>query len=210
MLTELLATLGTSAILIAALTFLARSIINHFFSKGIETYKTNLQAETNKIMLEFTHSLEKTTYEHQIRYKSLHEKRAEVIAETYGLLVDTLTSAQFLLIPASDSIMTKDNMLHSALTKANEFMSFYTKNRIYLPEHICLKIDEIVRGISITLEDVSHYLNSPQYGTTKQEEKMEIWRAAWTSFSDNTLPAKKLLEDELRKLLGDQGATANE
>jgi len=68
----LLVAFGGNATLLLVMAFLGRSLISNFLTKDVEKFKGDLQV---------------AAMEHQIRFSELHEKRAEVLAELYKLLV---------------------------------------------------------------------------------------------------------------------------
>lgn len=74
---EILFALGGNIALLAAVSWLIRSILIHYLSKDIETYKQTLKAESDKALIE-----------HDTVFRSLHSKRADIIAHLYTQLVE--------------------------------------------------------------------------------------------------------------------------
>jgi hypothetical protein len=74
---EVLFALGGNVVLLAAVSWLIKSILTHFLSKDIEIYKQTLKAESEKVLIE-----------HDTVFRSLHSKRAEVIANLHSQLVE--------------------------------------------------------------------------------------------------------------------------
>jgi hypothetical protein len=85
---EIFTTVGSTAVTVAAATFLTKSVINHLFTRDVEKFKAGLKADADIEIEKLKHSLEKIAVEHQVRFSKLHEKRAEVIADLYARLVD--------------------------------------------------------------------------------------------------------------------------
>ena len=83
---DLLKTLGTTAIVVAASAWVIRSLITHFLSRKIEAYKIELKNESDRRMEELKSSLQMIAQERQIVFMRLHERRAEIVAESYTLI----------------------------------------------------------------------------------------------------------------------------
>lgn len=99
---EVLETVGTSAVLVSSLCFLAKGLMNSLLSKDLEKFKSELSvknAETiEKIKAElsaknaealepFKAELQQATQKISVQFSSLHSKRLEVMAEVYEHIV---------------------------------------------------------------------------------------------------------------------------
>ena len=84
LLQTLLVSIGGAGALLAVFLYVGRSVFQSFLDKDLEKFKTELQ---------------RTATEHQIVFSRLHEKRADVIAELYGLLVTATWEAQSFASP---------------------------------------------------------------------------------------------------------------
>lgn len=69
---SLLVAFGGNAAVLLVLGFLGRSLMSSVLAKDIEKFKADLHV---------------AAIEHEVRFSKLHEKRAEVLAELYKLLV---------------------------------------------------------------------------------------------------------------------------
>ena len=83
-----LAIVGGSAGLLAVIAWLIKAVISRALVLQTETFKTKLKAEADIEIEKLKNALQMTAVEHQVRFASLHEKRAEVIAELYGRALD--------------------------------------------------------------------------------------------------------------------------
>ena len=54
-----------------------------WLDKDVEQFKKTLQQDIEQ----FKHTLERASVEHHVRFSKLHDARAEVLKETYRLLV---------------------------------------------------------------------------------------------------------------------------
>src|SRR5690606_27647479 len=92
--------LGGNLALVAVLGWLSKSLISQLLAKDIESFKIALKSESESASEKLRHELEKAMIEHQVRFSKLHEKRAEVIAELYSLLVQAYWDLQSFVSPA--------------------------------------------------------------------------------------------------------------
>jgi hypothetical protein len=196
---------GGNAVLLAVLGWLAKSFVQQLLSKDIEQFKTTLAAESAAATEHLKHELQLVTVEHQIRFSKLHEKRAEVIASLYGLLVEAYWATQgFVSIAEWAGEPSKKEKYTTALNKTAEFYQYFDKNRIYLPEVVCKLLDQFVRnmrkeaigfGVYVSYED-------SQLPDHAVRQKFEAWQKAWEYFENEVPKARSVLENELRRILG--------
>lgn len=191
--TEVLTALGGSAVLLAVVAWLTKSIITHFLSKDIESYKVGLKAETEKALLE-----------HDTVFRGLHSRRAEIVAEMYSKLAEADSATKsFLSLIEYAGELDKKHKSKIAMEKIFDFFKYFDHRRIFLNESLCKQIDEFVHKIYDPATDFSMYLEDPQLDPETAREKRKVWREAWMSVSKDDVPkARKALEDEFRKLLG--------
>ena len=74
---EVLFALGGNVALLAAVSWLIKSILKHFLSKDIESYKQTLKAASDKALIE-----------HDTVFRRLHEKRADVVAKLHSQFIE--------------------------------------------------------------------------------------------------------------------------
>ena len=165
---DVLRTLGGTAILVAALAWLAKSLLSAFLSKDLERFKSDLQATSQMSIESYTANLQLESQRHQIEYTALHSKRAECVADLYSRVVDLYEQVlglsrelgareyraesykQFKAPDAepweiepgihtlSPQEEAKSKRLHQSY---KEFMCFYRQKRIYFSPDVCNLID---------------------------------------------------------------------
>jgi hypothetical protein len=199
----ILYSLGGYAVLLACLGFLAKSIINHYLSKDIEKYKEQLKANSELAQKELENSLKLIAIEHNIRFKSLHEKRAEVIAELYRRLSEAVNyTRSFLSLFEVDGDKSKPEKYEDAMRKFFDFGSYFEKHRIYFSQDHCDLIDAFFEKLRNPCIEFMNYLDVSPHDPDMVRRKGEVWVQAWRSVRDNIPPAQRALEDEFRKILG--------
>ncbi len=170
--------LGISAtLLISAAGWLTQSIITHRLSKDIENFKTSLR-------------------EHEIRFSSLHEKRAEVIAELYSHMIDCIESID-LLYPSWAPIrflQDQKEILKIAYDSSRKLILYFDKNRIYFGEEIVAIIENFAKELR---EHVFIYelYNIDEESKAKLDDAMK-------KVKEQIPQAMKVIEAEFRVILG--------
>lgn len=196
---------GGNAILLAVLGWLAKSLVEKFIARDVERFKNTLMIETSSAVETLKHQLQIASVEHQIRFSELHAKRAAVIAELYGLLVEAQWAASSFASPIELGAEPKKSEKYiSAMNAGAEFYRFFDKNRIYLPAELCDRLEsffDTMRGKVIGFGAYVHYEDEhlPAHGI---QEKHNSWTEAWKFFREKLPKARTDLEEELRTILG--------
>jgi effector-binding domain-containing protein len=131
--------------------------------------------------------LDTLSYEHQVKFSSLHEKRADVIAETYALVRDVYNRvAEF----SSHNGNTQENRDRVGVSIKN-LTDYYPKRRIFISYEVANKIDRLRVELSRIVEDVD--TAGSDYDSTSMYER--IYESASEALSN--------LEEDFRVLLGE-------
>jgi hypothetical protein len=147
--------------------------------------------------------------EHQVRFSRLHEKRAAVIAELYGHLVEALWEAESFLSPAEwAGEPNKKEKLDIAMKKLVDLYRYFDKHRIYLPTELCTSLDKLVIEIRSHVMNFGVYLRFDENNLNRitYMEKHQAWNAGWDAIKNQIPLIRESLEGEFRVLLG---STAN-
>lgn len=197
--------LGGNVALLAVLGWLSKSFVSQLLAKDIEGFKQSLRSESDAALKQLSHDLEKSTIEHQVRFSKLHEKRAEVIAELYGLLVQAYWDISSFASPAEwAGEPNKQEKYVTAMNASAEFYRYFEKHKIYMPERLCSQINEFSQemrskaiGFGVFVKYDDENMNERLY-----EQKHQKWDEAWVYFEKNAPAARAALENELRNILG--------
>lgn len=195
--------------MLIVLGWLARSLGTQLLSKDLERFKVDLSAASSTAAEELKHRLHIAATEHQVRYAKLHERRAEVIAELYGLLVEAHWAAQgFVAVFEFTGEPPKSEKYVTAMNKAAEFYRHFDKNRIYLPPDVCRKLEEFVKAMRRQVIGFGVYVNKDDKFLPDhvQDAKYEAWTKAAEYFDQQVPQARAALEAELREILGASGS----
>lgn len=205
---SLIASAGVSAGVSAALVWLAKSWISEKLKNAIkseydqklETHKAQLKAQSDVEIERLRSQLNITGLEHSVRFSKLHEKRAEIIAETYALLKELsfrVSDLVKIFEPAGDS--SRDERRDAAAKAHEKFRSYYSASLIFFPRATASKLEEInIQFVSNFNKFVLTVEGSKGTDTTDK------WIEIFNRVNDEIPVALKELESEFRKLLGDE------
>ena len=203
MLTEVLAGFGGAAFLIALLAFLGRSFVGALLAKDLERFKADLVSASHSAVERLKADLQLAAVEHQVRFTRLHEKRAEVLAEMYRLLVEATWAAEAFASPMEyGGDKSKNEKYVDARNAIADYYRFFDVNRIYLPESLCERLSAFERRLRQPVIKFGTYvqIESPTERTFQQMN--EAWDAAYQAVSEEIPSARVEIEAEFRKLLG--------
>ena len=201
---EVIKFLGSAAIAIAAVAWLVRSLIGHFLSKDIESFKERLQSESAAELERLRHSLRLIASEHEKQIHLLHERRAEVIAELYAKLkAFVAAAASFASLVEWKGEPTKEEKAATLADKAYEFHHYFQSKRIFFSEGVCAKVDSVFGEVHSSSVKYRVWLARSKDGGGRAYEKMdEAWTEAWNTMKDKVPPLVAAVETEFRDLLG--------
>ncbi|MFA6525648.1 MAG: hypothetical protein WCT33_05285 [Patescibacteria group bacterium] len=175
------------------LAFLIKSITKHFLDKDFEKYK-----------LELNQLLE----ENKIRFSKLHEERAEVIKNVYQKLDRSIDSTQSLINPVQWSgEKTSEEKKKIAVEYANDFIRYYSENKIFFSNETCQILDDITEQLKDTFKKYwakELFEKSSSEGKNFGTRSIESWEQAWEKIKTNVPEAQSRLADDFRRILGVQ------
>jgi hypothetical protein len=200
---------GGNAALLAVLGLLGKSLLEKVIARDTKRFESDLKAKSDAAIEHLRSDLQIRSIEHQVRFSRLHEKRATVIAELYGHLVETLWEAESFLSPMQwAGEPDKPEKHQAAMNKLVDFFRYFDKHRIYLPEEICASLEALVLKVRSHVIEFGVYVgfNDLSLNDYTRDQKQKAWNGGWDAIKNQVPQARKLLEGEFRMLLG---ATAN-
>ena len=223
---SIIQTLGGTAILVAAMAWLARSLIGQYLNKDIERFKSDLQAKGHKeieaLKAELKLEIEKASFQ----FNTLHLKRAEVMAKLYGMLDEQYGNTQLLLVEfearqAREDMDRKRNPYQqnsSELVQGIHYLTeeefgkvkfiiesvrdlyvFYRSHKIYFPKEVCTEIDRFLYLSNYTASIYQSVAIKDKNGKLRVNPKVkELWETSY-----HTIPGILVdIENRFRNLLG--------
>jgi len=199
----ILTAFGGTAALLLLLGFLARSAIKHFLDKDVEAFKADLKSKETLAAEQFKASLARASVEHQATFTRLLDKRAEVIGNLHGRLVDLRTTS----IKATAVVRwPSDPAPLVQLAEADrirvDLISYFAKNRIYLPVAACVALDDLLEVMRKKMISFGTFQEVNEYAPAEVlQEKQQNWRETFEFFSRELDTPIRELEDAFRTLL---------
>jgi len=198
--------IGSQALVLTVIGYLARSLIAQLLAKDLETFKTTIKIEGEREIQKISHELEKKSIEHHVRFSRLHEKRAEIIATLYSMIVQAHMHLEKVIDPREFmGDPSKMDQMDNAYRSVSEFYSYFNKNRIYLPEYLCNQTNSFVQEMHANCLEYFMYARYTEKALNEdlRKKRSDAGIKALKYFQEVVPNAKSALENELRTILGD-------
>lgn len=177
------------ALVLAALTYLTKSLIEHWLDKDVDKFKSRIEKEANLEIEKYKNQLDVERLRLQISYGGIFEKQATAILELHQHLLDLETAA-------SDA-------LHNAGTNRDRSIAFgkvwkealkaYHENRILIPQEIDTNLEQF---LNTSYQSVFTYLGKDEARiermTDEQFEQFSIEQDSAINLLQEKLPSIKL------------------
>jgi len=193
---ELIQFLGGAALIVGALVYIAKRVVDGFIQTSVATFKANL---------------EKTAAENLIKFKRLHHERADAVRELYRhlteldlALVSTLRRFQN---TAEDPLTEK---VANLIELHNVFNDFYQLNKIFFSANVCTKIDKLAMASRDVCANITTLPIDPQSDVYQHDNEMlkyrrDCWEKARNLHENEMCEIRNEIERDFRNLLGGDG-----
>ncbi len=197
---QLLTILGGSVAAMAAVAWLIRSLIAHLLSKDIERHKAALQAQSVLELEKLRAELTKQTLEHEVRFRRVDDKVAEVLAKVYRRLFRLYEGvSKYVKIVESSSEPSKEEKL-KAVTEANQrFWDSFLLNRVYVPPHLYSRVHSLATKLTGIANDMTYALQDERQGRVAGKDG---WLEAYHAVEKEVDPVFKEIVQDVQKRLG--------
>lgn len=184
----LLVAFGGNAALLLVLGFFGRSIVNHALDKDLEKFKGQLQL---------------SAVEHEIRFRRLDEKRAEVVAELYKLLVKAYWEAESFTSPMDwAGEPDKKEKYVSAQNAIADYFRFFDQHRIYVSPELCGQLESFAHELRKPVISFGVWLRHDHLTDHAAVRKNDAWDAAWKKVREDVPKLRAAIEHEFRTIIG--------
>lgn len=191
----ILAAISASAVSLAIVAWLVRSIINHWLSKDIEVFKATLQHEKNTEIEKLRSDLGRMALEHEVKFNQLHNKVFVIIARLYKLIVLTQRTMKGYFEPLDPRIApSEDERFTVAFTAWSNLNTFFMDHEIYFDKHTCEALQNYLLELRLLFVD----FQAKKYATNNKPG----WEQLWANLNTNADNLKRNLEDVFRKKIG--------
>src|SRR6266571_633038 len=194
---------ASGSLLLVAAAWLIKTVLTHKLTRDADAFRTQLKFDADMEIERLKNSLHMIAVEHQVRFSRLHEKRAEVIAELYKRLVDVHWHGRIFVITSEANPTPEQAEQFEKITQeVYELSLFIEQHRIYLPDSVCMLLDEfvgIVRG-NVYVAGIFGRIEYPTEQTIQQSR--DAFTKGYEEFEKEIPEARRALEIEFRKILG--------
>lgn len=196
--TALASSVFTGAVLGVA-GILSRSIIDRWFVRNLEKFKAELQGKNAREIEALRTELRRSAFEHEIRFARLHEERAKIIAELYGLLVDAQRELGLLIgLMTPQGAQTAEKTLGAVREKGDLFVDYLNRHLIFLPESLGRTLNAFRDLYARTWID---YKLSVIHGGAEDAESFAYMKRGFDTITERIPELKREIESEFRRML---------
>src|SRR5262245_48409101 len=104
--------------------------------RDIEEHKARLKTESDREIESLRVLLKKDTFEHEVRFRKLHEKVADVLAEVYTHLAKCYASVGNYVSILDRPNEPKEEKLKVVTQAGQDFVESVNKNQLFMPKEI--------------------------------------------------------------------------
>lgn len=196
-----------SAGLVSLLLWLTKSWIGERLKNAIkseydlklEVHKSQLKAHSDLELEKLKAALSIQAAEQNLTFARLHDRRIEVIADTFIRLKLLQSRAwKYLSIWEDDNIHERDAKREAVAEALIDCSQYFDTKSIFLPKHVSALVGVVLREIQGTTDGLTY---SRQF---RNDPNREAQHALFTRFTTECAAAISALENEMRTLLGDK------
>ena len=187
-----------NALVLAILGFLAKSFINNLLNKDIKKFELELKSKNDIIIENLKNDLKIITFEHQVKFGYIHEKRAKVIADLYKKIAETERNARQFIMKLSSDKETFDSISQ----EIDDLRNVFDINSIYFDKNLSDEINDFIMKLWEPVVTVQAYADVDN--PTLLDEKKEKLNKVFEVIDQRGLLTKirTKLENEFRILIG--------
>lgn len=118
--------------------------LDYAYAAKLEIHKAKMKSVSDTALEKLKSSLMVESNKHSVVFSNLHERRAEILAKTYQLLVSTRNNLEAYTSPIEFvGADTKELRRQAFGLSLEEFTEYYSSHAIYLTEPIVINLQNI-------------------------------------------------------------------
>ena len=146
---KLLEAMFTSALVISAITYLSKKLIEHFFKTREKQYESSLKIKLDKEILTYKSEIERASHKFNVRVSGVYERQASVISEIYSQLSDL----EYYMDVAINQGTPWDEKYDKFKSAYFSFRDYWRKHRILLPKDADIQIEALLKDAFWSVEN---------------------------------------------------------
>jgi hypothetical protein len=178
------------------------------YDEKLETHKAQLKGQADTEIEKLKSALSMAAAQHQIRFSTLHEKQAEIVAKVYAALREAIAALSG-YTKAFEPVggPPKEERRKSAAKAANEFTKLYSANQIFMPEAAAAKLDAINEELRTAFVRFAYQVDMMP---PENFDHTKNWVEIMEKVERLSKSALRELEKDFRSLLGDDDGAASQ
>lgn len=191
--TEVLRDLGVATVGMAVLGWVAREVASRWLDNRVESFREQLRREST---------------EHQVRFESLHQQRAEALLAIWRSIKLASAAIGEFTSPAQFGGHERQDLLGESAGQATTALrKSVFDNSIFFPEDVATKLTDVARRLdSLWFSAWLDYKEARKEGRNPYMGEGGVGKSefgkAWKDLSIEIAPLSTELEREFRSLLG--------
>jgi hypothetical protein len=197
--TKIVTEVGGVAVLATAAAWVFKSVATNWMTKNVESYKHKLKAESDLAIEQIKNDLQIRASEHEVRFRTLHERQARIISIAYALLY-RMNQDILAYLNSLDAIQgEKKRERITRIQEANErFKRFYFPRRLFFPDLLANKIEWFHTTLVNITDEYSIELQKQQ----GDSPNFQPWVDAMIKLDDEAKPMLGEIRHEFQRLIG--------
>ena len=145
---EFITLLGGFGIVVAAIAWLSKQLIDHYLLKEVQQHKASLDAQNQAAAERLRAELQQQLIEHEITFRRIDEKVAERLEKSYQLLLKLYIGVSKLVaFLEMSSDPSKDDRLKECDEANRAFKEYFYDNRCHIPPALYRHIKKVADNL---------------------------------------------------------------
>ncbi|QDE32396.1 hypothetical protein [Shewanella polaris] len=170
--------------------------LDYQYAAKLEVHKAKMKSVSDTALEKLKSSLTVESNKHSVVFNNLHERRAEILAKTYQLLVTTRNNLEAYTSPVEFvGAETKESRRQEFGRSLEEFTEYYSSHAIYLTESIVIELKIVDAKMTTVGQD---FMAKVEMASTLDPKG---WKQIYAEVELLTETTMKKIEEEFRTIL---------
>ena len=198
----ILVVLGGEVAFLAAFAWVAKKVISHQLTKDVERYRSELEAANARSIEQLRHELHVEAVKDEVRFRSVHAKVAEVVAEAHGKLSLLIGKAlEYIRACNADSEQPREPALDAFAKAVWDFSEYVVPRQIYFRLETGKKLMEAHDIMMKVVSSLEKQMRKTGSISDLAEEHLELAAEVLSKMNDLNLVLREL-RNTFQKLIG--------
>lgn len=151
-----------------------------------------------KAIEKYVAELNRVSYEHEVVFSRLHERRVDVVDRLYERICRAERAFSSLIQPLQlAGEPSQGEKGQAAADAGNEFLTYFLEHRIWLDATLCETITTFNEKLRRAMIDFEY-----KDRVSPQPPERDLWMKAWKAVDQDASNIRQSIESEFRRLLG--------